>query len=414
MKKIVKNLVLIMTIAIMFIFVGCSKENKKEEANETRGDFKEISENAKGTTVNFYGWGGDEHTNRWIDTVLSKYVKENYDITLKRVPMDIDQILNKMIGEKQAGNKEGAVDLVWINGENFYTAMESKLLYGPITQYIPNYEKYLDGTSDEAKYDFGYEIKGHEVPYGKAQFVLINDSNITKETPKNTAELLEFVKKYKGKVTYAAPPDFTGSAFVRNIIYETVGYDKVKDLSGDKEEVRKAIKPAMDYLNELKPYLWNEGKTYPASTSQVENMFADGELVMTMSYNPNSVATMIESGRFTDTSRSFIFDKGTIGNTHFVAIPENASNIDGALAVINAIISPEMQSSKYDPKNWGDLPVVDFDKLNTEEKNLFNSVNAGKGVIPSDELLEKRVPEVPAKLVPVIEAIWQEEVAARG
>lgn len=187
---------------------------------------------------------------------------------------------------------------------------------------------------------------------GKQNLFSLNDSAVTSETPKNAEELLAYAKKYPGKVTYPAPPDFTGSAFVRNIIYDIVGYDKIASIGNDKAKLKETIQPAMDYLKELSPYLWKEGKTYPASIAQVDNMFSDGELVMDMSYNPNAVAGMIATGRFKDTARSFIFDKGMIGNTHFLAIPANASNIDGALVAINAILSPEIQASKYDPKNW--------------------------------------------------------------
>ncbi|HHW49656.1 MAG TPA: ABC transporter substrate-binding protein [Clostridiaceae bacterium] len=400
--------VALIVLSLIVLISGCGRSNGKGAADKS--DFEAVLAAAKGTTVNFYGWGGSELTNKWIDNFLAKYVKENYNITLNRVPMDIDQILNKMIGEKQANVKKGSIDMVWINGENFNTAMKNNLLYGPFTDYLPNFKEYIDVNSDDVKYDFGYEINGFEAPYGKAQFVLINNPEVTPEAPKSAEELLEYAKTYKGKVTYPAPPDFTGSAFVRNIIYDVVGYENVKKLSADKNEVHVAIKPAIDFLKELKPYLWKEGKTYPSTIAQLDNMYADGEVVMTMSYNPNHVAAMIQTGQFPETSKSFLFDKGTIGNTHFIAISANASNIDGALAVINAVLSPEMQASKYDPENWGDLPVVDMNKLNEPEKQLFSSVKTGKGVLPPEELLSKRVGELKADVVPVIEEIWQEEI----
>lgn len=53
------------------------------------------------------GWGGDELINNWIDTVFAPQMKEKYDITIDRVPMDIDQILNKLSSEVQAGKKDG-------------------------------------------------------------------------------------------------------------------------------------------------------------------------------------------------------------------------------------------------------------------------------------------------------------------
>lgn len=90
--------------------------------------------------VNFYGWGGSMLTNRWIDGTLSDIAQETYGIKVNRVGMDIDDILNLLIAEKAAGKQDGSVDLVWINGENFYTAMQADLLYGSITDKVPNFK----------------------------------------------------------------------------------------------------------------------------------------------------------------------------------------------------------------------------------------------------------------------------------
>lgn len=369
---------------------------------------KESGENKR---VNFYGWGGSMLTNNWIDTTLSEIAKESYDLQVNRVGMNIDEILNLMLAEKSAGKENGSIDLVWINGENFYTAMQADLLYGPITDKIPNFAKYVDGKSPDVLYDFGVEIKGYEAPYGKAQFVFIYDSSKIKNPPKNHKELLAWCKKNPGRFTYAALPDFTASAFVRNIIYDIVGYEKFMTMKPNEAEMRKAIKPAIDYLNELKPYLWNEGKTYPADNPALCNLYADGEIDITMSYNPNTASAEIEKGVFPNTTRCFLFDKGTIGNTHFIAIPKNATNKEGALKLINCILTPKAQATKYDPTVWGDMPVLDFNKMTADEKALFNSVPLGKAGIPAEELASKRLPEMPANLVPIIEKIWLEDVA---
>ncbi|MHB8073651.1 ABC transporter substrate-binding protein [Desulfosporosinus fructosivorans] len=411
MKRLI-NCTCILFMALILLTAGCGKEAAPQGAATTdHSNFDTVIKNAKGTTVNFYGWGGDEKINKWVDNVLAKKVKDDYDLTLKRIPVDdIQTVISKLADAKQAGVQKGTIDLIWVNGENFYTAKKNNLLYGPFTQSLPNYMKYVDQTSDDVKYDFGNSVDGLESPYGKAELVLINDAAVTPETPKNTQELLDFAKKYKGKVTYPAPPDFTGSAFLRNVIYDVVGYEKVKDAGTDKQKLKEAIQPAIDYLIELKPYLWKEGKTYPASIGQLHNMFADGEAVLDISYDPNAVSSMISKGKIKDTARNFIFDKGMIGNTHFLAIPNNAGNKDGAMAVINAVLSPEIQASKYDYANWGDLPVLDNTKLSSTEQELFNKVPLGKGVIPQAILLSKRLPELPANMVPLIEEIWQSEI----
>ncbi|SHH65571.1 putative spermidine/putrescine transport system substrate-binding protein [Sporobacter termitidis DSM 10068] len=406
--KRVAALLLALILGFTLFISGCGR-NAAPPQNQK--GFDAVVSAAKGTTVNFYSWGGDEKINKWIDTVLAKNVKDNYGITLKRIPMDDTQTaITKLMDEKQSGVDKGSIDMLWVNGENFYTAKENGLFYGPFTAELPNFQKYIDQDSDDIKYDFGVTVDGMEAPYAKAQFVFINDSSVTPETPKNAQELLEYAKKYKGKVTYPAPPDFTGSVFVRQIIYDVVGYDKVNAAGTDKEKIKAAIQPAMDYLKELKPYLWKEGKTYPASSGQLDNMFADGEVVMDMNYDPNTVAAMIDKGTVKDTARDFIFDKGMIGNTSFLAIPANAPNKEGAMAVINAILTPELQASKYDPSNWGALPVLDNNKLSDSEKQLFDKIPLGKGVIPQSTLLSKRQPELPASVVPIIEEIWQSEI----
>ena len=75
------------------------------------------------------------------------------------------------------------------------------------------------------------------------------------------------------------------------------------------------------------------------------------------------------------------------------------------------VMSPEIQADRYNTLKV--LPVVDYDKLSDEQKEEFDKVDLGKGTIPQDELLAKRLPEMPAELVPIIEEIWEEEVVGK-
>lgn len=407
MKKI---FALLLTFVMAFSMTACGS---KEAVNDNLADasWDEIVEQAKGSTVTFYGWGGDENRNNWLNTTVADYLKENYDIALNVVGMDINDILAKLTADKEAGEDEGSIDMIWINGENFYSAKENGLLYGPFTDKLPNMEKYIDTEDAETLNDFCKPIDGYEAPYSKAQLVLFNDSAVTKDTPANTDEFLEFCKANKGKVTYPALPDFTGSAFVRNVIYDICGYEQFQDMKADKETVKKAIEPAIEYLKSLNPYLWNEGKTFPDAVTTLDAMFQDGEVVMDMSYEPFQVAKGIADGSLKNTTQTFIFDKGSIGNTNYMAIAFDSPNKAGALVAINAIISADLQKTQY-----GDLktlPVICQDKLSDEEKAEFDNVNIGKGVLTQAELLERRLPEMPADLVPIIEEIWAEEVVGK-
>ena len=405
-----KKMIAFLLAAVMLLSLAACAKAQPEYDLET-ADWDQIVADAKGTTVTFYGWGGDENRNNWLNTTVADYVKENYDITLEVVGMNIDDILTKLSGEKMAGSKTGSIDMIWINGENFYSAKDNGLLYGPFTQKLPNMESYIDLTAPETLNDFCMPIDGYEAPYAKAQMVMFADTAVTPDLPTSAEELLAFCQANPGKVTYPALPDFTGSAFVRNLIYEICGWEQFQTMEADYDTVKAAIEPALEYLRSLNPYLWNEGKTFPDSSNTVDAMFADGELVMNMSYGPFTVATNIDNGTYTETTQTFVFDKGTIGNTNYMAIANNAPNKAGAMVVINAIISGEIQLTQY--AQLRELPVVAAEKLSAEEKAAFDAVDLGKGVLSQADLLSHRLPEMPASLVPIIEQIWLNEVVGQ-
>ena len=125
-----KNLLKRLSVFLLaiFILVGCGKADKPQDNSgdknntnntsqtETTKDaadmtFEEALESAKGKTVNFYGWGGDEKRNNWIDNSITPKMKEKYDITVNRVPMDIDEINNLLLNENNAG-KDGSIDVI--------------------------------------------------------------------------------------------------------------------------------------------------------------------------------------------------------------------------------------------------------------------------------------------------------------
>ncbi len=404
-----KRIALLLAAAMVLGLFGCGA--KEKEIDLQNASWEEILEAVKGSTVTFYGWGGDENRNNWLNTTVARYVKENYDITLEVVGMNIDDILAKLSGEKQAGSVRGSIDMIWINGENFYSAKDNGLLWGPFTDKLPNMANYIDLQDPETLNDFCMPIEGYEAPYAKAQMVMYADTAVTPDLPASATELLEFCKANPGKVTYPALPDFTGSAFVRNIIYELCGWEQFQTMEADYDTVKAAIEPALEYLRQLNPYLWNEGKTFPDSSNAVDAMFSDGELVMSMSYGPFSVSTGIDSGIYTDTTQTFVFEGGTIGNTNYMAIGFNAPNKAGAMVVINAIISGEIQLTQY--AQLRELPVVATEKLSAEELAAFDAMDMGKGVLSQAELLAHRLPEMPASLVPIIEQIWLNEVVGK-
>jgi len=368
--------------------------------------YAEFLRQARGSEVKWYMWGGSTTINAWVDGYVAKTVKERFDITLKRVPADAAVFVNKLLAEKQAGGK-GSMDLLWINGENFKNAMENGLLQGPVTQLLPNF-KLIDPASVE--FDFGYPVGGYEAPYGRAQFVFEYDSAKVAKPPKNFTELKQWVKDNPGKFTYPKPPDFTGSAFIRQVFY-AVGGGHHKYLKGfDQALYAQGSQVLWQYLNEIKPFLWQQGKTYPKDVAALDTLFERGEVLLNMSYHQAGAQGKILQGRYPKTVRTMVMADGSIYNTHFTAVPFNAPNRAGALVVADFLMSPEAQLSKNDPANWGDFTVLDLARLDEAQRGRFQALDLGAATLSVAELGKAAVPEIPAAYLEHLEKDWEKQV----
>ena len=139
----------------------------------TYATWEDVLAAAKGTTVNWYMWGGSDVINTNVDTDIGAPLKEQFDVTLNRVPIDNTAgAVNKVLNEKAAGKDGGgSIDLIWINGQNFRTLKDAGLLYGPFTDLLPN-GTYVDWTNPAIANDFGVPLDGYESPWAAFQFVM--------------------------------------------------------------------------------------------------------------------------------------------------------------------------------------------------------------------------------------------------
>lgn len=412
-KKLRKLLFILLILIIVLPVAGCGNDKGEVlEEDVLEQDWDLIVASAQGTTVNFYMWGGDDRINSWVDNYVSQTMQETYNITVNRVPMDAPEFINKLLGEKQVNRQKGSIDLLWINGENFRTARQAEMLWGPFAEKIPNFNEYVDTDALDIAFDFGFPVEGFEVPYGKAQFAFTHDTARVSNPPRSSSELMEWVKANPGRFTYPEMPDFTGSVFIRHLMYELCGgyeaFPYVEEVNI--EDLNEQLQPLWAYLNDIKPYLWRQGETYPSQIAQLDQLFTDGEVDFTMTYHPSRFSGMIDQGLVPDTVRTFVWDQGTIGNTHFLAIPFNAPNKGGAMVLANFLMSPEAQISKYDPTNWGDMIALDINKLEEKYIQEIESTDLGIATLSAEELANHRLPEIASAYIQVIEDLWRDNV----
>ena len=368
-------------------------------------------EAAAGQTVDWYMWGGSPAVNSYVNGYVAAEVKKRYNISLRQVPVnDIAEVVSKILVEKQAGKAtNGSVDLMWINGENFRTCKKEQLLFGPFTHLLPN-NVYVDWTNPTVKNDFGTPVEGMESPWGSAQFVMIYDEARTPEIPKTVPRLLEWIEEHPGRFSYPAPPDFTGSVFLRHIFYSVSGSPLQWQGGYSRGDLKRHAAATFETLQKLRTSLWRGGRTYPESPVRLNTLFADKEIDFSFSYHQGEASRNILDGIFPDTVRTYVFDEGTIANTHFVAIPFNASDKPAAMVVANFLLSPEAQLQKADPRVWGDFPAISTHKLPPEQQKLFSEQPKGKATLSDQELQSRQLPEPPSEILIYLEKGWDRHV----
>jgi putative spermidine/putrescine transport system substrate-binding protein len=331
---------------------------------------------------------------------------------LRQVPVqDIAEVVGKLVIERQAGKTGGGgVDLMWINGENFRTARRNGLLFGPFADRLPH-QRLVDWTQPSVHHDFGTPVEGFESPWGSAQVVMIYDTARTPAPPQTIAALLDWIRQNPGRFAYPAPPDFTGSVFVRHIFYHLSGGPERWQGKLSETDFEKTAAATYRLLKALAPFLWRQGKTYPESPVRMNTLFADGEIDFSFSYHPAEASRNVLDGLFPDTVRTFAFHEGTIANTHFVAIPFNAADRAGAMVLADFLLSPEAQLQKADPRVWGDLPAIDAARLDAGgQETLESTIGRGPATLALADLEARRWPELPADLLVRLEKGWQTHV----
>lgn len=400
---------LALTVLVLALSACGASSSGGSGEGETRS-FSELEKTARGTEVNFTLYGGDAATNEYVDEWVAPRLEKRYDIELRRTPVaDTADAVNKLLNEKQAGSQEGSVDLVWLNGENFATGADAGLWYGPWAERLPNAEL-VNWESPGIRRDFGYPVEGREAPWGKAQFVMIYDSAKVDDPPRSMDELREWVANNPGEFTYPAPPDFTGNAFVEHVLYDRAGGPEQFQKPFDEQVFEDEAPAVYEYLNGIEPDLWRDGKTYPESSTALEELYQNGEVSLSMSYNPNLAQRQIEKGLYPESTRTYLFDGGTLSNTHYVAIPFNSQNKAGAQVVANFLESPEAQAAKQDPETgWGDLPAIDVDRLSEQKQELFEKPE-GPATLSSEKLQSNQLPEARTEWLLELEEGWQNRV----
>ncbi|HSP24192.1 MAG TPA: ABC transporter substrate-binding protein, partial [Saliniramus sp.] len=259
----------------------------------------EILEAARGQTVYWNAWGGDERNNAFIEWVADE-VLERHGVTIEHVKLsDTAEAVSRVVAERAAGRDSGGtVDLIWINGPNFLAMKEQELLFGPFTQVLPNYALVDETGKPSNVVDFTIPVDGLASPWRIAQVAFVYESARTDagSLPRSIEEVGEWAKTNPARLTHPNVRDFLGATFLKQALYELTPDTDVLQRPADDATFAEATAPLWEWYDALRPHLWRGGAEFPENSAGLDRLLDDGEIDIAITFNPATAAVLSEVG----------------------------------------------------------------------------------------------------------------------
>jgi len=214
-----------------------------------------------------------------------------------------------------------------------------------------------------------------ELPYRGSQVLLAYNSDFVSEdeVPTTYAELIEWIKNNPGQFVYNRPDrGGSGAAMVTRAIFEVTGQDPSLFVPGEaREDLIEQFSLAWDLLSSIHDSIY-EGGAYPAGNTPVLELFANGSVNMITAWSDQALQAL-NLGLLPESTRlTQLQDLPFTGGYASAAIPVNASNPEGALALANFLLTIPVQESVI--TEIGGFPAVNWDLLPQELQTQFTSV----------------------------------------
>lgn len=394
MKK--KVIWLALLIGTLTMLTACKELPEVGSADVTPNEWQLILDSSEKTTLNVYHDYKDKLAITWMDSIMTPYVQEQLGIKVVLNPLNVDEYLKKLKTEKINEVAIGNADLFILTESGFAKLKDAGVLYGPFKNKLPNVSLNQVGESYELTWLDGKTIDNLAVQIGKNQLTLFFDEDVMEVPPGTVQELRKYAKDNPGKFTFPSLSTAEGKAFVGTLAATLCDQKKLYETNLSAADQAKLFAPVLTYLKDLQPSMWMQGRQLPKTTTEMDQLFKSGQIGFSMNLNQNWATNMIKEEKFPDGAKAFVLSTGTTGYGQYAAIPFNSANKSGAMAMVNILLGGEMQGSKYNPKNWGNLPSVDPMKMEKTESASITKVSVKRNALKEEDLAAARLPQIPS------------------
>jgi putative thiamine transport system substrate-binding protein len=362
---------------------------------------------ARGQTVHFNAWAGDEKTNAFIAWV-GEETEKRYGVKVVHVKLkDTAEAVQRVVAEKAAARDSGgSVDLIWINGPELPRDEGAEAALRPYAERLPNW-RYVDTVRKRSNLvDFTIPNDGYESPWRMAQIVFVVDGRRVKDDAD--------VDRGAGRVGEGASRALhaSGRAQLPRRDVPQAGALRARAgpvgaaAAGDRRDLRGDHRADVGVVRRAEAEPVARRRAIPrerpgAAPAHERRRDRHDDLVQ-----PVRGRGLVQSGLLPDSVRTFTLANGTIGNTSFVAIPYNASAKEGALVVANFLLEPATQARAQDVRQMGNFTVLDLAKLSPEDRKRFDDLPRHPA-LPTDAELGTTLLEPHPSWMTRITAEWE-------
>lgn len=306
----------------------------------------------------------------WTNTVKPAFEAEfpEYEIVLtivRGVGGGNDDIVNRALAALETGDDPQADYIETIGVEENPDWLANDIFLEITEENVPNIVNLNPATNRLPQ----------EIPYRGSQVLLAYNSELVPEdeVPTTYAELIQWIKDHPGQFVYNRPDKGgSGAAMVTRAIFEVTGQDPTLFVPGEfDEELAAKFTDAWELLGSIHEDIYENG-SYPAGNTPVLELLANGSVSMITAWSDQSLQA-INLGVLPETTKlAQLTDLPFTGGYSYSAIPSNSTNQEGALALANFLLTPEIQQAVVE--QLGGFPAVNWDLLPAELQEQYTSV----------------------------------------
>lgn len=399
-KQKKSTLTILFILATSLLLMGC------DDVSDYEKSWNMIEKSGENTIVNMYLIENPrvEVIDFWINHTLKNALSKTKNIELHSKIVPMEEVITLFEEYKERQEKTGVVDLIVVDEESLEKLQNTDFLYENYAAKIKNVNANIDLDDLDIRFAEHHSLNYSAVPFNKETLLFCYNDDIIYDFPANYQDFKELLENKKGIFTY---PDIRlelGYKFVKNVILSfTNSKEFAMDLS--QQEVEELVRPAMNYLKSIEPYLYQSGR-YVNNIDDYNDFYAKANVAISMTDNLRFFDEMVGEAIYPENTIAFTLGMNAGKNDYFV-IPENSTNKAGAMIVINEALDSQKQSSKYGNSKSIGITPYSFERLSKSQLDAMNKVMKRRTFARHSELMSKKAHDIPNRYKSQIIEIWK-------